>query len=265
MPGVIQSVLDQTLQPSEIIVIDDGSTDHTASIIKSFAEVQYIYQKNKGVSHARNNGIDIAQYEWIAFLDSDDLWLPNKLERQFEALTKQKHIQFCHTDEIWIRNGKRVNPMKKHMKHGGFIFPHCLPLCVISPSSVLVHRTIFKTYGKFDVNLPVCEDYDLWLRICAREPVLLVDEHLVLKNGGHADQLSQAFWGMDRFRIYALEKLINSNVLDEVSLGKTVITLCDKIDIYVNGASKRGKTDEAQTYKNKKKYYKSHFPEVFGS
>ena len=138
MPGVIQSVLDQTLQPSEIIVIDDGSTDHTASIIKSFAEVQYIYQKNQGVSHARNNGIDIAQYEWIAFLDSDDLWLPNKLERQFEALTKQKHIQFCHTDEIWIRNGKRVNPMKKHMKHGGFIFPHCLPLCVISPSSVLV-------------------------------------------------------------------------------------------------------------------------------
>ena len=93
----------------------------------------------------------------------------------------------------------------------------------------------------------------------------MVDEHLVLKNGGHADQLSQAFWGMDRFRIYALEKLINSNVLDEVSLGKTVITLCDKIDIYVNGASKRGKTDEPQTYKNKKKYYKSHFPEVFGS
>ena len=262
LPAAIRSVLNQSLPPSEIIVIDDGSTDATADCIKSFPEVRYIHQENQGVSQARNHGIRTAEHEWIAFLDSDDEWLPHKLERQCEALERQPQYLFCHTDEIWIRKGRRVNPMKKHVKHGGFIFNHCLPLCVISPSSALIHRGLFERYGTFDPELPVCEDYDMWLRICAREPVLLVDEPLLKKFGGHEDQLSHAYWGMDRFRIHALENLVRSGVLEEEALAGAVATLCQKIDIYANGAAKRRKFEEVETYRVKKRYYEARFAAV---
>ncbi len=253
LPAAIRSVLDQSLPPSEIIVIDDGSTDTTPAIMGNFPEVSYIRQENQGVSQARNHGIRVAKHPWIAFLDSDDEWLPHKLERQWEALERQPQYRFCHTDEIWIRKGRRVNPMKKHAKRGGHIFDRCLPLCVISPSSVLIHRELFDRYGMFDPELPVCEDYDLWLRICAREPVLYVDEPLLLKFGGHEDQLSHAHWGMDRFRIRALEKLIGSGVLEGEALGGAVDTLCRKIDIYANGAEKRRRIEEAASYREKKR------------
>ncbi len=262
LPAAIRSVLSQSLPPSEIIVIDDGSTDATADCIKSFPEVRYIHQENQGVSQARNHGIRASKHEWIAFLDSDDEWLPRKLERQCGALERQPQYRFCHTDEIWIRKGRRVNAMKKHAKHGGFIFSQCLPLCVISPSSALIHRGLFERYGTFDPELPVCEDYDLWLRICAREPVLFVDEPLLKKFGGHEDQLSHAYWGMDRFRIHALENLVQSGVLEEEALAGAVATLCRKIDIYANGAAKRRKFEEAETYRVKKRYYEARFAAV---
>ncbi|MDE2825547.1 MAG: glycosyltransferase family 2 protein, partial [Gemmatimonadota bacterium] len=203
LPSAIRSVLEQTAPPAEIIVVDDGSTDGTPALVRTFPGVRYLRQENQGVSAARNHGIGAAKHDWIALLDSDDEWLPGKLERQWGALERDPRYRFCHTDEIWIRKGRRVNPMKKHAKYGGHIFHHCLPLCVISPSSALIHRDLFERFGMFDPELPVCEDYDLWLRICAREPVLYVDEPLLLKYGGHEDQLSRAYWGMDRFRIRA--------------------------------------------------------------
>lgn len=262
LPAAIRSVLNQSLPPSEIIVIDDGSTDGTPALMGHFPEVRYIRQENQGVSQARNHGIRVAKHEWIAFLDSDDEWLQHKLERQCEALERHPQYRFCHTDEIWIRRGRRVNPMKKHAKHGGYVFDQCLPLCVISPSSALIHRDLFDRYGTFDPELPVCEDYDLWLRICAREPVLYVDEALLLKFGGHEDQLSQAYWGMDRFRIRALENLIRSGVLDGAALAGAVDTLCRKIDIYANGAEKRCRFEEAHSYREKKRYIEERFTAV---
>ena len=262
LPAAIRSVLNQSLPPSEVIVIDDGSTDATPALMGHFPEVRYIRQENQGVSQARNHGIRVAKHEWIAFLDSDDEWLQHKLERQCEALGRHPQYRFCHTDEIWIRRGRRVNPMKKHAKHGGYVFDQCLPLCVISPSSALIHRDLFDRYGTFDPELPVCEDYDLWLRICAREPVLYVDEALLLKFGGHEDQLSQAYWGMDRFRIRALENLIRSGVLDGAALAGAVDTLCRKIDIYANGAEKRRRFEEAHSYREKKRYIEERFTAV---
>ena len=259
LPAAIRSVLDQSLPPSEIIVIDDGSTDATPALMAGFPEVHYVQQENQGVSQARNHGIRVAKHEWIAFLDSDDEWLPRKLERQCEALERHPLYRFCHTDEIWIRGGRRVNPMKKHAKYGGYIFSQCLPLCVISPSSALIHRDLFDRYGTFDPELPVCEDYDLWLRICAREPVLYVDEPLLLKYGGHGDQLSRAYWGMDRFRIRALENLIRSGALDGEALAGALDTLCRKIDIYANGAEKRRRFEEASSYREKKRYFEERF------
>lgn len=256
LPRAIDSVLEQSSPPGEIIVVDDGSTDDTKAIIEhNYPQVKYIHQENKGVSTARNVGIEAARYEWIALLDSDDEWLPEKLEKQMEALGKEPDFLICHTDEIWIRNGKRINQMKKHTKRGGHIFPYCLPLCVISPSSVMLHRRIFEEIGPFDPSLPVCEDYDLWLRICARHPVLFLDEPLLVKYGGHEDQLSQAYWGMDRFRIKALQKIIDSGYLDTVNLKAALVMLIRKIEIYVKGAAKRNKLEDVVYYENLKARY----------
>ena len=200
----IKSVLGQTIPPDEIIVIDDGSTDGTDEVIKnSYPDVILLKQENRGVSCARNNGIKNAKGTWVALLDSDDEWLPVKLEKQLLALQENSSNKICHTDEIWIRNGVHVNPMKKHRKYGGNIYKYCLPLCVISPSSIIIHKEIFKDIGLFDENIPVCEDYDLWLRICSRYPVLYLQDKLIKKYGGHDDQLSRQYWGMDRFRIRA--------------------------------------------------------------
>jgi glycosyltransferase involved in cell wall biosynthesis len=144
----LNSVLQQTLAPDEIIVVDDGSTDDTATMIKKdFPHVTYLWQENKGVSAARNKGIQHAKSEWLAFLDSDDTWLANKLTLQAQALAQAPTIKVCHTEEIWIRNGIRVNAMNKHKKTGGWIFKHCLPLCAMSPSSIMIHRSIFADIG----------------------------------------------------------------------------------------------------------------------
>ncbi|MGB5881995.1 MAG: glycosyltransferase, partial [Thermoanaerobaculia bacterium] len=178
----VRSVLAQTRPAEQIIVVDDGSTDDTGPLVRTqFGAVDYLAQENRGVSAARNRGIEVATGEWIALLDSDDEWLPEKLERQMACLDQEPDYRICHTDEIWVRSGRRVNPRRKHAKQGGWIFKDCLPLCAISPSSVLIHRSVFDEVGLFDETLPACEDYDLWLRICSRWPVLFLPERLVVK------------------------------------------------------------------------------------
>jgi Predicted glycosyltransferases len=173
---------------------------------REFPQVHYYYQDNLGVSAARNLGIQHTAGNWLAFLDSDDEWLPEKLANQQTALAANPEYKICHTEENWIRNGAPVKVPQKYAKTGGWIFKHCLPLCAMSPSTLLIHRSIFTDVGLFDSRLPACEDYDLWLRITAHYPVLLVEQPQINKHGGHKDQLSQAFWGMDRFRICALQK-----------------------------------------------------------
>lgn len=249
LPRALDSILNQTRVPEEVIVVDDGSNDDSAALIQSnYPEVMYIRQSNRGVSAARNRGIREASGEWLAFLDSDDEWLPEKNQRQMEALRNEPGMLFCHTDEIWIRNGVRVNPMKKHTKYGGWIFQKCLPLCCISPSSVVIHRSLFTEVGIFDESLPVCEDYDLWLRITAFHPVLYLDEKLIVKYGGHDDQLSQQYWGMDRFRIQTLEKILNTKALDKENRLAVKAMLAEKVSIYTTGALKRGRLKEAEAY-----------------
>jgi glycosyltransferase involved in cell wall biosynthesis len=237
----IQSVLMQTLSPGQIIVVDDGSVDQTRETIQSKykEEVIYFYQANQGVSHARNTGINIAKGNWIALLDSDDEWMPEKLEQQVLALVNQPDYGFCHTNEIWIRDGKRVNPMLKHAKSGGHIFDKCLPLCVISPSSVLLKKNIFDELGGFDTGLPACEDYDFWLKYCCQNPVLYIETPLLIKYGGHEDQLSKKHWGMDRFRLRSLLKLIALAPLSDSQKNMAVSTFYDKLQVLENGAKKK--------------------------
>ncbi len=245
----LNSLYKQSFSDFEIIVIDDGSTDDTAEMIASyFPLVQYVIQLNQGVSAARNNGLVLATGEWVAFLDSDDEWLECKLEKQISALKSQSKYKICHTEEIWIRNGIRVNQMKKHQKKGGWIFPYCLPLCAMSPSSIIIHRSVFDDVGQFDTRLPACEDYDLWLRITAQYPVLLLEEPQIKKYGGHEDQLSAKYWGMDRFRIIALEKIISSNSLNLENKQQAIAMLIKKSKLFQKGALKREKMEDVQHY-----------------
>ena len=261
----INSVLAQTTPVDEIIVVDDGSDDKTYDLlVKSelldmrgqLPNIRYLYQENKGVSAARNLGIKEAENEYIALLDSDDAWAETKIERQELKLEKKNFsCRITHTEEIWLKDGQRINPKKKHKKSGGFIFEKCLPLCCISPSSVLLHRTLFDDYGFFDEKLPACEDYDMWLRLCAFEEVLFVEEALTIKYGGHADQLSRSFWGMDRFRVQALEKLINSGKLPKTQRSQALEMLVKKIEILLLGAKKREKKEMIQNLDMKLNYW----------
>ena len=237
----IESVYSQSSAVEEIIVVDDGSTDSTAAeISQRFPDIKLIQQSNLGVSAARNAGIRLASFDWIALLDSDDSWLPEKISSIRQAKYLQPEYLLFHSDEIWIRHGVRVNAMKKHLKSGGWIFEKCLPLCVISPSAVVFHRSLLATSGYFDESLPACEDYDLWLKICHQYPVCYIDKPLVTRYGGHQDQLSARYWGMDRFRIRSLHRLLHRNVLCKQHHQAAVSILMRKLEILLKGARKRG-------------------------
>lgn len=253
----IASVMQQDFGTYELIVVDDGSTDGTEEALRFFKNITYFYQQNQGVSRARNQGLTLARGTLISFLDSDDLWVPKKLSTQIELMERKPEINVTYTDEIWIRRGGRVNPKNKHRKYSGWIFNKCLPLCIISPSSVMLRRKVFDEVGTFDENLPVCEDYDLWLRIAARFPVFFIAEKLIIKRGGHEDQLSHRFWGNDRFRVKALEKIINAGILDDGQKKLALNELIRKSSILEKGFRKRGKREEADYYLDLIKKYRS--------
>jgi len=260
----LDSVVSQTRAPLEIIVIDDGSSDSTRELVRNYPGIGYYYQANRGVSAARNAGIARARGNWLAFLDSDDEWLPGKLAAQCRAIERHPGYRICHTDEIWIRHNRRVNPMRKHAKSGGWIYEKCLPMCVISPSSALVHESVFQQVGKFDESLPACEDYDLWLRICSAWPVLFLDEFLLKKYGGHPDQLSRKHWGMDRFRVRALEKMLRMGTLVPAQRSATREVLLHKLRILHSGARSRNNRELVQECCEKIAAYEN-LPEASGS
>ena len=253
----IDSVIAQSFKSIEIIVVDNGSSDGSVNMLKkNYPTVKLIHEHKSGVSASRNKGIMYAKNTWIAFLDSDDAWDQKKLEKQINLLHNSHYkYRLIHTNEIWIRNGKKINQMKKHQKFGGYIFNECLSLCCISPSSVLIDRSIFDDMGLFNENLPVCEDYDMWLRICSKEAVLFIDEKLTFKYGGHKDQLSKSYWGMDRFRVNSIENLILNYDLNTDQKNKSMATLIKKLKIIINGAKKRNNSSVISEYTKKLKYW----------
>ena len=246
----IDSVLAQDYTDYELIVVDDGSTDNTREILDSYGrDIIVLQQPNQGVSAARNRGIAESRAQLVALLDSDDIWLPQKLTRQVAFFKSNPDALICQTEETWVRNGVRVNPKKRHHKFSGMIFEPSLALCLVSPSAVMIRKTLFDTVGLFDESLPACEDYDLWLRVSCRYPVFLIDEPLIIKHGGHEDQLSKAA-GLDKFRIQALTKIVKNRTLSESQTRAALQTLKEKCAIFANGCRKRGREDEAEYYED---------------
>lgn len=249
----INSVLTQSYGNFELIIVDDGSTACSIqTIVEKFGDPRItllINRVNKGVSYARNRAIKTARADLIAFLDSDDEWKKKKLEKQIGFLQNHRELRVVHTEEIWIRRGKRVNQKKHHRKSGGDIFTRSLGLCLMSPSSIMLKKEVFDDYGLFDEELVVCEDYDLWLRITAYEKVGFIEEPLIIKYGGHQDQLSTAYEAMDKFRITSLLKLYFSEHHltreKQQALREMIIT---KTTILLGGARKREKIEDIEKY-----------------
>jgi len=244
----INSVLAQSFRDYELIVVDDGSTDETALYLKSLGQsLRWVRQDNAGPSAARNHGIRLAQGALLAFLDSDDLWVAQKLAKQVGFMRENADAALCYTDEIWIRRGVRVNQKRKHHKYSGWIFERCIPLCIVSPSSVMMRKTFFEQVGVFDEHLPACEDYDLWLRGALHFPFHFLPERLIVKRGGHADQLSAA-WGLDAYRTQALQKILLDPRLNEAQrllVLQHLVRLCRILEI---GFRKNGNTEMAAHY-----------------
>jgi len=246
----IESVVAQKRQPNEIIVVDDGSTDGSAAEIQNaFPDITLIRQENSGVSAARNTGIRAVASEWLAFLDSDDEWKPEKLGKHMAYALSHPKYRISQTDEVWIRNGCFVNPMKKHGKKAGRFFRDALKLCLVSPSAVMIHQNVFRDIGYFDQTLPVCEDYDLWLRILAREQIGFLAEKLVVKHGGHPDQLSLNFIAMDRFRVRAILKILRFPELVIEDRKDAVAELAEKCHILEQGYAKHGSPERCARFR----------------
>jgi glycosyltransferase involved in cell wall biosynthesis len=244
----VDSVLAQEFKGFEVVVVDDGSTDATAELLAAYAgRVTVLRQANCGVSAARNAGLAAARGELIAFLDSDDIWLSGKLSTQVAFFQSHPDALIHQTEELWVKNGRRMNPGNRHRKRSGMIFEPSLDLCLVSPSAVMMRRELLDRVGGFDEGLPACEDYDLWLRVSCSYPVYLIKTPLIIKRGGHADQLSRV-WGLDRFRIAAILKMLQGDRLTRTQRRAAVAALKQKCRVYGSGCRKRGRGAEAEYY-----------------
>jgi glycosyltransferase involved in cell wall biosynthesis len=234
----VQSVLNQSYKDFRIILVDDGSTDGTNEKVhqyKNDSRFKILTQENQGVSSARNLGIRHSSNDWISFLDSDDEWLPHKLKKQMDLIQDNPHLEFVHSNEIWIRNGQRVNPKIKFDKSSRDLFQRSLELCLISPSTVLMKRQLCQKHGLFNESFPVCEDYDLWLKILATEEIGFVSDNLIMKYGGHEDQLSTKYPAMDFWRIKSMIMLLGNYELSLEFKDLVITEINKKAPVLLNG------------------------------
>jgi len=254
----VKSVLAQRNAKFELIVVDDGSTDGTWDVLTQTAAVANDHAQwemmriertpNRGPAAARNTGVAMAAARFVAFLDSDDLWLPHKLNRQIGFMREHREYAISQTEEVWMRNGRRVNPGARHRKRAGDLFADSLLTCLISPSAVIIRTDLLRESGGFDEDMAAAEDYDLWLRLLPDHEVGLVDEQLVIRRAGHPGQLSATVPALDRFRVLALLKLLARENLAPERRIKVCEVLSEKCAIYAKGLKRRARVDEARFF-----------------
>ena len=253
----VASVQQQTFESWEMIVVDDGSVDGTWQWLAQQPAIRALRNPTPlGPAAARNQGAAVARGHYLSFLDSDDLFKPEKLQRQVDLLEQDPALALCHSNEIWLRNGKELAQQPKHEKRGGWIFEHCLPLCRISPSAAVIRREVFQELAGFDEELEVAEDYELWLRLTCGHAVGFIPEPLIIKRGGHSDQLSMKYGQIEKFRIEALKRVLGRCPLSDEQRAAALETLHQKCEIHARGCDKRGKADEARLYRDLIKQFK---------
>lgn len=248
--AAVSSVLAQTFKEYEIIVIDDGSNaDYrmVQSLLESHGHV-YVSISHRGVSGARNNGIHRAKFDWISFLDSDDTWHPEKLMRQVQYCEMHPDAYMVQCRERWFRNGYEVEVPERLYPASGFAFERALSLCCISPSAVMIHKSVFDRVGFFDERMLVCEDYDYWIRALSFYEIHLINALLVQKYYGSHPQLSQSEEAIDRFRVFALAKYLYDTSYPEEHRIMVYQVLEIKLMILLKGAKKRARLDDAKVY-----------------
>jgi glycosyltransferase involved in cell wall biosynthesis len=213
----VRSVLAQTYEDFELLVIDDGSSDQTQNTIKRIPDrrIKYIrHSNNKGVSAARNTGIKHAEGNFIALLDDDDVWLPTKLEQQMKYFQTRPDAGAVYTGCISI-DSKSNEPMRN-------IFPNAVQFkdllrdnyCEGAPSSILIKKDCFKKVGLFDETLPFCEDWDMWIRLARFYEVNVLDQ-LLVKRYEHASCMHKNFDLAIEGREMLLTKISDDSLWDK--------------------------------------------------
>ncbi len=255
----VESVSAQTFQDFDLIVVDDASTEDLSGVkglLEGEGHAWLRMKENGGPAVARNAGAAMMKGEWLAFLDSDDVWSPEKLERQLEWHARNPQAEMSQCEEEWLRNGQPLKKKAAQEQPDGWVFEKCVEVCCVSPSCVMISRELWQELSGFDVRYRVCEDYELWLRASLHNQVGLVKSEsgpLVTRHGGHDDQLSFAVEAMDRFRVLALLELMNREELSEERRCYVEQGVLKRAEVLIKGAQKRGKEDAVAVYSRARK------------